>query len=85
MMSSVTTSVSRYMVPTDRFSESETQQFALMRNAVGDIIGSDVLRALLALAEPNVGRNLELLSQAIHELRLAAVRQLEAEIAMRAA
>ena len=50
-----------------------------MRNAVGDFIGSDMLRALFALAEPNTCRNLELLSLALKEAKLL---QLKADLAI---
>ena len=48
-----------------RGSGSARKKFVLMRIAVGDFIGSDVLRALLALAEPNTCHNLEQLSLAV--------------------
>ena len=63
-------------------SGSARKKFALMRNAVGDFIGSDMLRELLALADHNTGWNLELLSHAIHELFLSAKRQLQADVAV---
>ena len=55
-----------------------------MRDTVGDFIGSDVLRALLALAEPNTCRNLELLNLAVvrgRELLLEILRELKRPVA----
>ena len=48
-----------------RSSGSSRKKFALMRDAVSDFIGSDVLRALLALSEPNTCHNLMQLSLAV--------------------
>ena len=36
-----------------------------MREAVGHFVGADVLRALLALAEPNTCHNVDLLQHAV--------------------
>ena len=63
-----------------RSSASSRKKFALMCEAVGDFIGSDVLCALLALAEPNTCHNLELLNLAVargRELLLEIFRELE--------
>ena len=39
--------------------------FAILRASVGNFIGADVLRALLALAEPNTCHNVAQLQQAV--------------------
>ena len=48
-----------------RGSGSARKQCLLMHLAVGSFIGKDVLRALLALAEPNTFLNLQQLSLAL--------------------
>jgi hypothetical protein len=48
-----------------RASGSARSKFATMRDAVGEFIGSDILRALIELAEPNTCHNVRHLSRAI--------------------
>jgi len=61
-------------------SGSARSKFATIRDAVGEFIGSDILRALIDLAEPNTCHNIRHLSRAINGSVLVAV-----EAAVRAA
>ena len=55
------------------------KKFALMREAVGNFVGSDALRALLALAEPNTCHNLELNNLAVVRGRELLLEELRAQ------